>query len=519
MVETGPPGTAPAQDPFVPLILLIVALAVGVRCFLLTAAATEEDFYITLRYAQNIAHGLGFVYNPGARILGTTTPLYTLLLALIIRLGIDPLWVAKLLGIAADGVSCYAIYRLGRAAGHPGAGIAAALCLAFLPVNLVWATKGMEVELVAAAGVVAWMAWMERREYLAWGACAVLALLRIDGLALAVFLLLGTLAWERRLPWRGLALFLLLLLPWLLFSTAYFGSPVPASVTAKLHVYAHSPSTRFPRLGEFVRLMTRNVGLLLLAGWVFATAGLIRYLVGRQRAGGRAGAPALPLVVPALWVLSYYASMALSPVFLFGWYFVPPTPIYYLIAMVGWSLALRRLWQGAGDSLDRRPGSGMALILAAAGLLGAVFVPRVLHDLREGQAANRTLNIPIGEWLHTHARPSDTVMLEPIGYIGYYGGMRVLDVVGLVTPEVLPYWDKQVYYPEFQIWRRFLPEWVLLRAGSWADLQRFEAALPPSARPTAHYTLAHTWPETNRPGILPSFYLYRRQDQAVPRIR
>ncbi|MCK5783757.1 MAG: hypothetical protein KAH06_04880, partial [Desulfobacterales bacterium] len=40
-----------------------------------------EDALITYRYAENIATGNGFVYNFGERVLGTTTPLYTLLLA------------------------------------------------------------------------------------------------------------------------------------------------------------------------------------------------------------------------------------------------------------------------------------------------------------------------------------------------------------------------------------------------------------------------------------------------------
>ena len=40
-----------------------------------------DDAPITYRYAENLAAGHGFVYNIGERILGTSTPLYTLLLA------------------------------------------------------------------------------------------------------------------------------------------------------------------------------------------------------------------------------------------------------------------------------------------------------------------------------------------------------------------------------------------------------------------------------------------------------
>ena len=41
----------------------------------------QDDAFITFRYAKNIASGEGFIYNPGEWVLGTSTPLYTLVLA------------------------------------------------------------------------------------------------------------------------------------------------------------------------------------------------------------------------------------------------------------------------------------------------------------------------------------------------------------------------------------------------------------------------------------------------------
>ena len=61
------------------LVGALVALAVLAR--LVPGQRIVDDAYITFRYARNIADGLGFVYNPGQPVLGTTTPLYTMLLA------------------------------------------------------------------------------------------------------------------------------------------------------------------------------------------------------------------------------------------------------------------------------------------------------------------------------------------------------------------------------------------------------------------------------------------------------
>ena len=58
--------------------VLIFLLAVGAK--LIPGARTIDDSFITYRYARNILAGDGFVYNPGEAVMGTTTPLYTLLM-------------------------------------------------------------------------------------------------------------------------------------------------------------------------------------------------------------------------------------------------------------------------------------------------------------------------------------------------------------------------------------------------------------------------------------------------------
>ena len=40
----------------------------------LLAGRSFDDFYITYRYAWNLAAGRGFVFNPGERVFGTTAP-------------------------------------------------------------------------------------------------------------------------------------------------------------------------------------------------------------------------------------------------------------------------------------------------------------------------------------------------------------------------------------------------------------------------------------------------------------
>lgn len=65
-------------------------------------AFTVDDSYISFRYARNLARGLGLVYNEGERIEGYTNFLWTVILAGGIKVGIDPVTFAKVLGAACS---------------------------------------------------------------------------------------------------------------------------------------------------------------------------------------------------------------------------------------------------------------------------------------------------------------------------------------------------------------------------------------------------------------------------------
>jgi arabinofuranosyltransferase len=61
---------------------VVLAAILGVLLFqALPGPRPLDDAYITFRYARSISQGQGFSYNPGEHVQGTTTPLYTLLLA------------------------------------------------------------------------------------------------------------------------------------------------------------------------------------------------------------------------------------------------------------------------------------------------------------------------------------------------------------------------------------------------------------------------------------------------------
>ena len=112
-----------------------------------------DDLFISLRFAENLAHGRGAVYNVGERVEGYSGPLWMLLQSVGFLLRIDGVTWTKLLGLASLLAAQYGLYRLTRDVMGVRPALAWAPCV-FLAANsyaLNWATLGLETPLHLAA--------------------------------------------------------------------------------------------------------------------------------------------------------------------------------------------------------------------------------------------------------------------------------------------------------------------------------------------------------------------------------
>ncbi|KPL79687.1 hypothetical protein ADN01_13375, partial [Levilinea saccharolytica] len=317
-------------------LISLTAFGLALRVFFaLYSGYVEEDAYITFQFARNLAAGQGFVYNPGEAIYGSTTPLLTLLLAGWMALGGEPVLGARLLGLA--GAAAYlsltwaALVRLGV----PRVGrVCAVGLLACAPRLAALDLAGMEQPLVLA--FMAASAWAGLRGRWGWAGVwgGLLLWTRLDtGLWLA---LLGAAAiWQRRaaggLRFAGAAAGIYL--PWVVYASAVFGSPIPHTVTAKWAAYAHSGAVPIhtgwkPALDAFFLFRTTHpllyislalsAGLFVLAGW-----GALR--TGRWRAVG---------ILTAFAVLEVLR-LVLARATFFNRYFIPANAAFLILAGLG----------------------------------------------------------------------------------------------------------------------------------------------------------------------------------------
>src|SRR5688572_18343501 len=348
---------------------LIALLAVAARA--LPTPRTIDDAFITFRYARNLLEGLGFVYNAGERVLGTSTPLYTLLMAaLAFVTGSDNFpWLALWVNALADAATCLLLVALGYAlTGRRAVGLGTALLWAIAPMSVTFAIGGMETSVFIFLMVLTSYLYVIGTTRLAAITGALLVLTRPDGLLLVAPLIVDLVVRglrRRRLPWGEGVLFALTLAPWALFATLYFGSPVPQSIAAKLAVYRLAGDAALVRLIQhYGTPFFEDVVL----GRFWPLAGLMLYLVLSLLAGlslVRRQPRAWPLVAfPWLYALAY----SLANPLIFRWYLAPPLPFYFLLILAG----LQRLVDDMAATAARaaaRAGGRPALAPPRAGLV------------------------------------------------------------------------------------------------------------------------------------------------------
>ena len=404
------PRLLDARAPFlIPLALLLLTRAYFWR--LLPYAS--EDAYITFRYARNFARGMGLVFNPGERVMGFTSPLWTVWNALGIALVQDPVPWARATTLALE---CLALVLVTRMLLRGFGGLAAwtfALFFAGWTFFAAMAVSGMENS--AFFALLALAAWLvERRSGWSGVALGLLALMRPEGVVAAGIVALGA-RWKDRgiaLALAGLGLGALAL---------YYGSPIPQSLVAKAQVYG----TPGPWAGRhwwewivpfaFGRWPVTTEGSILFAMAVVAGPALVAGLLALARA--RREAKGLALLAAA--GLSIWIAYGLFGVAYFAWYLVLPLATAGVLVAIGLARVTRSAWIPAS----------LALFVAGTWTLAPE-----LYRARAG--IEYETFVATAQALGAASHPGESVLLEPIGMVGWATKLRIVDEIGLVSPWV-----------------------------------------------------------------------------------
>jgi len=392
-----------------------------------------DDSWIHLHFARNLAEGAGFSFNPGTPVAGSTAPLWTLLLAAGTLVVGSSLAMAKTLGVCVT-VGAGLLTRRAALAWGARREVALVAAIALLWTGaLAWgALSGMEVSLAALLTAGALLAHA-RDHVLATASCAALAVLaRPEAFLLVVFFVLA-----RPLTVRRVAVFVavtgVLLAPVVLFSLATVGAPYPATAAAKVEggLVGWLGGINEPATLTWVRrplaFLREWIVWLAATHWLLPVALCPALVLAWLRAGRALGLVALALLAHPLGmaILAPYR----GPAFQEGRYSIHLLP-----------LAVLTLAVAVGTRPPReRPARLRAL--AAAAWLGIALITLIPAATRYGWAVQNinAMQVHLGRWVDEHLPKTAQIAVNDIGAIAYFSRREVIDLQGLVTPEIIPY--------------------------------------------------------------------------------
>lgn len=429
---------------------VLAALALGL--FVARASARDvvgfplDDAWIHQTYARNLAQHGEWAFIAGQPSAASTSPLYTVLLSLGHRLGLAPFVWTHFLGLLALTGGAMMAARLGERLFPDVVGVGWAAGLAVLGTwQMVWAAAaGMETMLFMALSLATLTLALRETDIalsadlraagwrgLQLGAVGgLLTLARPEGIGLVGLVgVVGLLTFGSSGRWLGWGLgiacgWLLLTSPALLLNYSLTGTLLPDTASAKVAEYAimrEAPlATRYARL-----LLPLFIGsqALILPGLVVGIGDHLR--IGRKR---------WFLCLPLLWAVAHVTLYVLRlPVsYQHGRYVMPALPPLLVVGAGGLLLLVR--W-GRRTAIQR-------VLTRTLALSAALAFPAFLWIGSNAYANDvRLINtemVATAKWLADNIPADELLAVHDIGAVGYYAPREILDLAGLVSPEVVP---------------------------------------------------------------------------------
>ncbi len=390
----------------------------------------NDDQFILYRYIDNIAAGHGFVYNLGQRVLGSTTPLFTLIasvLKILLPFAATPDIVATL-NIVLVSFSAVVFYRLAKMLLPEHWSLFVVLVYVFNLARTI--PEGMETPLFLLTVLLFLVALFKKQYYTSSVWLALTLLTRPDAGLIAM--LTFCYWWSERGFKKALqytATCILVAVPWLVFAYAYFGSIVPQSLATKLHsgdiYYQSAWQATKVQLAHLSRVYwgklfdPNNIGLqtvINLFPLLFLTAvAAIRWLFTK------------------FWILFaipvvYFASFAISNPIVFPWYLSQMEPFWILLSGVGLMYVCR--WIKNNWLVY-----ALLIIVAIGPLTGWA------HLVTTYDRGSKQDYFDIAQYLNEqNIQPTDTVGIADIGIVGYATKAEVIDFIGLTNTYAVEYY-------------------------------------------------------------------------------
>jgi hypothetical protein len=385
----------------------------------------QDDAYITLRYARNLEHGAGLVYNAGERVEGYTNFLWTVVASLPFWVGSSPESFLRWAGIGSGLLALAGTARLAFLInGRLAAGGLAAVLVAAMPWIVAESVMGLETAAFAALVTIGLARYLRERQSASrgWpasgGLLSLAALTRPEGVLVAASALLADLKGFRRQGWQQvLARWSLFAVPvgaHLAFRLAYYGEVVPNTFHAKVS----------GGVGTLLRGMEYGGSFLAAAFPVLLLAAGAAWLQLRRPPAWQTDARP-----QALWLVPLVAVLYGAYATLIGGDFKPTFRFFAVPAALACVLAATLLAEGlVARAATWRTASAL---LALGSVVWTLAVGQPARDFVDWRREQIPVHRAAGRFLNQAFPPHAWLATGNAGLIPYESKLPTLDMVGL----------------------------------------------------------------------------------------
>jgi hypothetical protein len=209
---------------------------------------------------------------------------------------------------------------------------------------------------------------------------------------------------------------------YLLFNLAVGGTPMPNTFYAKQAEYTLWQQKPFlDRLGQMSLQLLVGPSLVLIPG-------IIGWLVKsiRLKMWGSLAA----LIWTAGYLILYISRL---PVYQHGRYIMPAMPIFFLFGLLAFAEF------EAGKMFARYHWIGQVVWRGSIVMLSAAFIFLGARSYANDVALIESEMVVTAKWAATNLPPDALIAAHDIGALGYFDDHQLIDLAGLISPEVIPF--------------------------------------------------------------------------------
>ncbi len=259
---------------------------------------------------------------------------------------------------------------------------------------------------------------------------------RPEGIALAGLIGLTMLIVRPQGTWRGFMLwaigamvgFGVVIAPYLVLNLQLTGGLLPDTAAAKQAENAPLLAVSYP--GRIINMLFPLVA----GGQVLLLPGMIYYVIWVLRRL-RQDRSALFGLVPLAWALALIALYAarLPAPYQHGRYVIPALPSLIVIGVVG-----LLVWMRERNTLADRVITRAVGISAVLGFVYFAFVAGPVVYRQDVRIIDEEM-VATAHWIAANIPPNELLAIHDIGAVGYFAPRPIIDLAGLVSPEIVPF--------------------------------------------------------------------------------